>query len=314
MDTALKEKLEKILALTTSPVEGEAQAATEMLNKLLAKHNLDIAQLEARGQKAPQIKEQGYDLGKAAFKWKLNLAEVVAGHYFCAPLVNYTSKTVVFVGRPDNVESLQMLYGWLIDQIRRIATEERKAYIANTGEHIDPLRWQLNFGLGAVARLAERLEELRRARQADVNSMALVVHHESEISDYFEEKYGYRRDGRPTKAQQESDDRWNSQQAARRYLKHFNIEAYYRLYPHEHPDAIAKREAELRKDREERAKREERNAKRRKGRAYTYKEYDYEKEEQEYAARSTGKKAADRVAIEPFLNGGESNQQEALSA
>ena len=140
-DGAIHERLRKILALTTSPVEGEAQAATEMLQKLLKQYNLDVADLEARGQIArPGIMEEGHDLGKAAFKWKLNLAAGIAEHFYCFPMINPVSKSVAFIGRPDNVRALQMLYKWLMDQIKALSATERRAHIANTGEHIDPLR------------------------------------------------------------------------------------------------------------------------------------------------------------------------------
>jgi len=120
----LFDKLRKLLALTTSPVEGEAHAAAHKLQELLTEHNLNVADLESRGQAKPAVREDKHDLGKAAFKWKLDLAEVMADHYYCFPLVDRYTKTVAFVGRPDNIKSLQMLYGWVIDQIKRIGSEE----------------------------------------------------------------------------------------------------------------------------------------------------------------------------------------------
>src|SRR2546423_3993388 len=121
MDTKLLDRLRKILALTESPVEGEAQAAAMKLQELLTEHNLSIADLEKRGHQAPPVGESAHDLGKAGFTWKLDLAETIADHYFCHAIVSRYRKTVSFVGRPDNVDSLQMLYTWVIDQIKRIS-------------------------------------------------------------------------------------------------------------------------------------------------------------------------------------------------
>lgn len=126
---AFIDKLQKVLALTKSPNEFEAQAAADILAKLLKAHNLDMADLEARGtEAAPGVEERGHDLGKAAFQWKLDLARYIANFYYCEAIV-FADKSLVFIGRPDNVQSLQMLYGWLIDQIKRIATEERKVWM-----------------------------------------------------------------------------------------------------------------------------------------------------------------------------------------
>src|SRR5437762_2888653 len=103
-DQHLINRLRKVLALTSSPMEHEAQLAAERLRELLTKHNLDMADLEEKGGRVPpSIHEAGHDLGKAAFKWKLDLAEGISEFYYCVGLVNRYSKTVTFVGRPDNV-------------------------------------------------------------------------------------------------------------------------------------------------------------------------------------------------------------------
>lgn len=288
--TNLIEKLQKILALTDSPVEGEAQAAAAMIQKMLTKHGLSMADLEKKGAAAPGIKEQGHDLGKAAFTWKLDLAEAIADHYFCYSIVRRGAKTVTFVGRPENVESLQMLYAWLINQIKRIASEERK----KQAEHVDPLRWQVNFGIGAVERLSTRLKE-QGDRDVDADAMALVVHHRTEISDYLEERFGYRKDGKRTKEDQAWHDKYQAQKKAKEDLKLNDPEEFYRQYPNERPEAVARREAEWAR---ESAKNQKRYANRKGPRI------DWVKEDQAYAAKSAGRQAASRINLEPFLGGG----------
>lgn len=313
------ERLQKVLALTSSPVEGEAQAAAAMLQKLLTEHNLDIADLERRGQQKPRVEEGGHDLGKAAFNWKLNLAEGIAEHYYCAPLVDRKKKTVAFVGRPDNVEALQMLYAWLIDQVKRIATEERRRHIETTNDHIDPLRWQINFGEGATTRLIERLREMKTKREyeqttGDAECTALVKSHAAEVSDYLEEKFGYRVDGKLTKKEQESEKRWaeyirqsEERQRKKEQLLKDDPDEYYRQYPHETAEAKARQAEEDAKYWAKEAAKERRNAARRKGTIARWKpetEEQRRKREQGNAATVSGRKAAERVNIEPFLGEG----------
>lgn len=313
MDNRIIEKLRKVLALTNSPVEAEARLAAERLQELLTAYNLDIADLEQKGGHAsPTIKEDSHDLGKAAFKWKLNLAEVIAEHYFCVPIVNHYAKTVAFVGRPENVESLKMLYQWLIDQIRRISSEERKKHIQTTGEHIDPLRWQVGFGEGAVIRLGERLHEIKKAREeAEAKSSrsgttvtALVRTRMDEINDWLEKKYGYRRDGRPTKAQMERTRQWEERQKAMQELKERDPAAYYEIRPWEKPDSMKTAE-ELREEKKQEA-RERARARRREARwAREWRDRrspeQIRKERQSYTARESGEASADRINLEPFL-------------
>lgn len=318
MEERIVERLRKVLALTQSPVEGEAQAAAAMLAKLLTDHNLSMADLEKRGAGRPGIREEGHDLGKAAFTWKLDLAEAIAEHYYCASLVDRKTKTVAFVGRPDNVESLQMLYAWLIDQIRRIASEERVKHIEQTSEHIDPLRWQVNFGIGAVSRLAVRLQEKReeeeqRQRETAVGEQvtALVLSHSREVSDFLEEKYGYRTDGRKTKAEDKREQEWREylrknaeEMAAREELRETNPEEYYRLYPWETAEAKARQAKEDEKYFKKEAARERRNAARRTGPTYRpVSEEEHTRRRQGRDASDAGYAAADRVNLQPFIEG-----------
>lgn len=306
-DQAFIAKLQHILALTTSPIEGEAQAAAAMLQKLLTSHNLSMADLEQRGSKVPGVREDSYDLGKAAFQWKLNLAEAIADHYYCHAII--ANKQVTFIGRPDNIEALKMLYAWLIDQIRRIAKDARVAHIENTNEHIDPLRWQVNFGVGAVSRLRVRLQEL--SAQQDVSETALVVHHKSEISDYMEAQYGWRVDGRPTRKWAEYVARAQAreeQMAADRIV--MNDEVFYTKYPGQRPltpEQVAAQAAE--------EKRQARNASRRKGRtSRPYTEAEYRKMDQGWDARQAGHKAADSMNLQPFIAGPASGERVGIDA
>lgn len=308
MDDTILDKLSKILALTNSPVEGERNAAIAMLQKLLTKHNMSMADLERRGERrAPGIKKDSHDLGKAAFTWKLDLADGMARHFFCYPIVNRYSKTVAFVGRPENVESLQMLYAWVIDQIKRLASEERKAHHAQTGEHIDPLRWQVNFGLGSVRRLIQRLEEERQAAHSD--EMALVVCFEDEINDWFEEQGEYRRDGKETKAARARREAYEQENAEWKALLETDPEAAYAKRPWERPltpeqQAQADKDEKIRRAKQEKAeaawsKRWEKRQQRETRQSWS----EIEKEQQASTARSSGRRAADRVNLQPFVTG-----------
>lgn len=305
------EKLQKVLALTNSPMEGEAQAAAHKLEELLTLYNLNIADLEMRGKAKSDVLEDNHDLGKAAFTWKLNLAEGIAKYYYCHPMVNRNAKTVKFVGRKDNVESLKMLYGWLIDQIRRISGDERKLYAQRTGEHIDPLRWQVNFGVGAVSRLKEMLKEKTERNNQSV--MALVVHHETEISDFLEKQYGYRTDGKRTEQQKKWDKEREEYEQKKRELKEKDLKAYYDKYPWEKP-LTEKEQEKLAKEQAKRdrawEKRWERGRNRRKYKTYTQEEL--RKMEQGENSRKAGYEAGSRLNLEPFVEN-KNNKKEAIN-
>lgn len=321
----LVEKLRKVLALTTSSIEGEAQAAAAHLQRLLTQHNLSIADLEQKGgQPAPGVHEQRHDLGKAAFTWKLDLADSIAEFYYCYPLVNRSTKTVAFIGRPDNVEALQMLYAWLIDQIRRIATAERRKHFDETGEHIDPLRWQVRFGVGCVERLHERLTEMRARQEEDEATVnggaectALAIHHKSEISDYLEKKFGRRVDGRETQRGREYRAKREAEDVRLAALKEADIEAYYRECPWDRPETEEQKAEREKRDadywKKQEAK-ERKNARKRDSYVprggYRVKQTDWRKEEQGATAQGAGRRSADKVNLTPFVAGGKAPKGE----
>jgi len=315
VDERIVEKLRKVLALADSPIEGEAQAAAGHLARLLTKYNLNIADLEKRGGRAaPGVKDKGLDLGKAAFKWKLDLADGMAEFYYCHPIVNRYTKTVLFVGRPDNVESMVMLYAWVVEQIKKIAKEERRKHYDSTGEHIDPLRWQVSFGQGCVGRLIERLHEMRARQEEDEaetrageETTAMVLHHKSEISDWLESKGMRRTDGRETKREREYRERREADDARLELLKVTDLEAYYLECPWDRPETEEQKAARAKRE-EEWLKKEAARERRRRAYiptgGYREKRTDWGKEEQAGTAATAGRKSGDRVNLRPFIGPG----------
>lgn len=316
------DKLRKILERSKSPNEGEAGLAAEMLQRFLLAHNLSVADLEKRGgHAAPSVEKRGHDLGKAAFKWKLDLAEAVAHYYYCEPLIDRHTKTVAFVGRPDNVEALQMLYAWIMEQIKAISKETRRAHFDETGEHIDPLRWQVSFGLGAVERLEVRLREIRARRDEDAadgvreaeQSVALVTNLAKENSDWLEENYGYRTDGRLTKKRQKEKEEWEKEEARLEALKETDLEAYYEERPWDRPET-PEQAAEREKADAAYWKKEEAKARRRANYiptgGYRERKTDERKEDQSERAESAGRKAASKINVQPFLGSGRKSKGE----
>jgi hypothetical protein len=307
--TKLRNVLERVKRGST---EGEVQAATNVLQTLLTKYNLEIADLErSTGKTVAKVGkgDHAWDNPKAVWKWKLDLAEHVAEHFFCYPIVERYRKPprVLFVGRPDNVESLRMLYAWLQKQIHALGTEERRGYMERTGEHIDPLRWQLSFGEGCAARVGERLREAAQSRSS--SETALVVSHKSEISDYLESIGKGRIDGRRTQweidyaakrdeRQKKKDESYNRAVNSGDWTKH------YEEYPEDVPKSEADKKAEEARMEKLRKKwrRQEAAAEAREERMRDDPEY-RKRIQQKNTAVIHGVAAGEKVNLTPFLNG-----------
>ena len=186
-------KLAKVLALCDSPSEGEAAAAASHLARLLEKHNLSVAELEAAGQDAAAIIEKRVPLSKGApSEWRVHLALDLAETYFCQVMIGTTGKSkrksaLFFIGRADNVATLDAVYEFLVKGLCRMSRESRREHLEVWGESVNPNQWQASFCLGAVSRISARLDEERAARRPQVQ--ALVVQRDREAREYVDEQY-----------------------------------------------------------------------------------------------------------------------------
>lgn len=187
-------KLAKVLALCDSPSEGEAAAAASHLARLLEKHNLSVAELEAAGQDAAAIIEKRVPLSKGApSEWRVHLALDLAETYFCRVMTGTTGKSnkrksaLFFIGRVDNVATLDAVYEFLTNQLCRLSRESRREHLEVWGESVNPNQWQASFCAGAVYRIGHRLDDERAVRRSQVQ--ALVVQRHREAQEYCDEQY-----------------------------------------------------------------------------------------------------------------------------
>jgi len=215
MDAVL-DKLAKIMALTTSPSEGEATAAAEMAQKLLFKYNLSMTQVDARKQatNAPRDIRERYtnnsvDLGVArgqVTNWRRDLMFSLARNNFCRALQWKGLPTMQLIGQPHNVEVVMEMFAYLTEAIDGLSLQAWEQAKAENGGKA-PLTWhetpkvygwhpqhakqyRSSFSHGAVARIAERLYQMRQAlRDESAASKALVVIVDQELNDAVSAHY-----------------------------------------------------------------------------------------------------------------------------
>lgn len=187
----IKTKIQKLLALASSPNEHEAQRAMEMANALLLKYNLDMSELpEAKDDR--EIVEETFELGTSAFQWKIQLAVAIARHNFCEVLLGYRNRRLYFIGRRCNVDATRDIYTWVTMQLLSICREERKRVnpVEWDGRPMDGLRWQTSFCMGAVVRINHRLIEQRRTQERETTGCtAMVLCNKQAIDAFLSENY-----------------------------------------------------------------------------------------------------------------------------
>lgn len=185
--------IRKCLALTTSPNPGEAANATAKVQELLFKHKLTMADIDIK-EEGP-VQDDALDLNPQRHegKWRAQLSYTLAKYNFCSMILAWHGKTAYIVGTKDDIEVVQEIYHWVVEQP---IEEEKTAW--KTLPHFDRRKtFRRSFFTAAVnsitGRLYEQWQSLRSESQA---STALVVSNEEALKSFIDEHYGELRKGR----------------------------------------------------------------------------------------------------------------------
>lgn len=180
-------KVQKLLKLTDSPNANEAAAAAATAQAIMDKYNIEksVAEAEAVTEEVEEeirnfahVEEGELDgEGRNRSTWRTQLAATVARHNSCSVFLSTRYRngqrlsTVEIVGRPSDVGTTRYLFSWLRDEIERLAVRESKG-MGKT--------WGLNFRLGCIDTISQKLSESRRKtveemrQTATANGTALV--------------------------------------------------------------------------------------------------------------------------------------------
>lgn len=179
------EKVQKLLALSTSSNPNEAAAAAAAANKLIDQYRLSEADLEIQGQAEEPIEEDDgyvYESGKIT-RWKSNLAMNLASHYGLYlwndnywPQGRQVSRYRL-VGRKSDITICKYMFTWLTMECQRLADLYAKGqgriYVAS-------------YCAGFVSGVSEQLAVSRKEVQGDASSAALVkINERSQLAKVF---------------------------------------------------------------------------------------------------------------------------------
>jgi hypothetical protein len=176
VDRSVIERILKTLALANDPsaAEGEAATAADMVQRLLSKYNLTMAELEMAGgstQDAKRVKDQ--HKGKAAYKYQRSLMAVLAELNYCHVLIRreYRGNRAmdvgyVLIGREVNVIVVRQLFEYLNKAVERAVEPHLD------GNHQRLSKWAITFKEGATERLIQRLRVQHYERQAEQSKAA----------------------------------------------------------------------------------------------------------------------------------------------
>lgn len=180
MDT-IKKRVQKLLALSTSPNENEAVSAAAKAEALLREYNLSMA--EVRSIESDEIIELGIFKDGSPMNtqtWAWLLASVTSKVYFCDCYKNQSK--LYFVGRPGNLETCNQMFGYFL------ATIEKAIVMQGIKGKKKQSDFRLGMAQGISLKLREVLAERQRQAANDEKSTALVVQEEAKVKDFLRKK------------------------------------------------------------------------------------------------------------------------------
>lgn len=164
------EKVKKLLALANDAgaTEGERENALRMAHGLLAKHNLDMADLQ---QHVQQEGREDFENETFNMRWCRVVSNSIAKLFFCkyytGRKINGTKSIHHFVGKASNVATAALMAEYAIASILK---ECRK----NWGHNLAPQ--SRSFAIGAADRIADRVNEMiKEAKPEGSTCTSLVV-------------------------------------------------------------------------------------------------------------------------------------------
>lgn len=190
------ERIQKLLALSTSQNPHEAALAAAKAQHLLFKHNLSLVLVEAgmTGSNRSKYVSDRFDIG-GWMSWRRALLAAVAQNNFCRGVSYRGTREVGIVGEPHNVAVVKYLYTFLVREITRLA-DVAAGQPPDRGPE-SPRAWKRSFYQGAVLTIAQRLAAQRRHNaEADPLSTALVIRKDQELDQAYRQYFPNVKKGR----------------------------------------------------------------------------------------------------------------------
>lgn len=162
--SAIKEKIAKLLALSASPNEKEAQAALLKARELMAKHKLTAEECQ-EGQTVKVVRQiVDVECTKQTNPWAVSLGSIISKRYCCQVYRQHAKGakkiTVGFVGLEDDFEVCRRIFLYAYQCIearcKRIRARERDRVGKEVREMCNAYGWGFCYGLEAAFQEQEK--------------------------------------------------------------------------------------------------------------------------------------------------------------
>lgn len=197
------DRVKKLLALSNSSNEHEAQLAAQRAADLLSKHNMTLTDVEILDC---EVIEEWFEVSKLGEKgkpytsfprWISRLSAVIARHFFCTPLLSKAigKKKVGFIGSRSDAEVAKYVFYYLVKTTESLSAE----HIKRSKTMVTPGRlrkYKLSYQMGVVNGIRLKLEESKKEPFRTASGTDLMVIKDEASERYLQQKYGSIKQGR----------------------------------------------------------------------------------------------------------------------
>jgi hypothetical protein len=178
------EKIKKLLALADSSNEHEAALAAAHVQRLLAAHNLAMADITSseRPDKADRVET---DVARSLPKWIRHLSAGVSSAFDCQAIHHPANGKMTFIGVGADAQVAAYTFTYLDRTVRRLCAGYMKQYAvtAIAGRQRELMRH--SYYLGAVSTITRQLQDQKE--QTPITPGALVPVKEGLIKTTLDE-------------------------------------------------------------------------------------------------------------------------------
>jgi hypothetical protein len=169
--TPITDKIKKLLALADSCNEHEAALAAAHVQRLLAAHNLAMADITS-SEKPDKADRVETDVARNLPKWVRLLSAGVSSAFDCQAIHHPATGKMTFIGVGADVQVCAYTFTYLDRTVRKLCSGYLKRYAVATiaGRQRELMRH--SYYLGAVSTITRQLQDQKR--QTPVTPGALV--------------------------------------------------------------------------------------------------------------------------------------------
>lgn len=176
----IREKIQKLLALSKSSNEHEAYAALVKARELIAKNKLDERDFEEKKKVIKRMDLTGVSYSMRRDPWMSNLKEVIAENYCCKSFVTRINRTryIRFMGLEEDVDMCTDVFWYALNCINEGIKKEKKKYKGAKTKELSVV--SNSYGFGFVEGLKKAFE---KQNQENEKGWGLVLTVPKEVED-----------------------------------------------------------------------------------------------------------------------------------